>query len=111
MQAAQSNIKVRFQELATLTKLLNEAEDISSAAQDQRAWLVQLYSVVDKQPWWWSLMPQGWRTRRQHDRLLRMKLFDAKMYLELYPDIAAVGMDPVRHYVLHGMIEGRIRIR
>lgn len=107
MHAAQSNIKARFQELATLTKLLNDAEDISSAAQDQREWLVQLYSAVDKQPWWWSLIPKGWKTRRQHDRLRRMKLFDAQMYLELYPDIAAVGMDPVRHYVQHGMIEGR----
>ncbi|WP_150295287.1 hypothetical protein [Sphingobium estronivorans] len=109
LQAAKSNIEARFRELATLAKLLKTAEDDSSAAKDQRSWLLQLYSALDSQPHWWNLMPKAWRLRRQHERLRRMNLFDAKGYVERYPDIAAAGMDPVRHYVLHGMKEGRTR--
>jgi lipopolysaccharide biosynthesis protein/glycosyltransferase involved in cell wall biosynthesis len=34
-------------------------------------------------------------------------LFDEKWYLENYPDIAKIGIDPVRHYLLYGGFEGR----
>lgn len=34
-------------------------------------------------------------------------LFDARWYLDANPDVAAAGMDPVLHYVLHGGQEGR----
>lgn len=34
-------------------------------------------------------------------------LFDASWYLETYPDVAARGVDPVRHYVRYGAREGR----
>ncbi|MFH1556200.1 MAG: hypothetical protein ABII76_15265 [Pseudomonadota bacterium] len=41
-------------------------------------------------------------------RLLRSsRLFDPKWYLEQYPDIARMKVDPVRHYLLHGAGEGR----
>ena len=33
--------------------------------------------------------------------------FDACWYLQEYPDIAASGMDPVYHYLRHGITEGR----
>ena len=34
-------------------------------------------------------------------------LFDAAWYLLAYPDIAAAGVDPLNHYVLHGRQEDR----
>ncbi len=34
-------------------------------------------------------------------------LFDADYYLDRYPDIARVGIDPLRHYRKHGEAEGR----
>lgn len=34
-------------------------------------------------------------------------LVDAAWYLQRYPDVAAAGMDPLQHYVLHGIGEGR----
>jgi hypothetical protein len=34
-------------------------------------------------------------------------LFDREWYLENYPDVAAWGIDPIRHYVQHGATEGR----
>ena len=33
--------------------------------------------------------------------------FDRYWYLELYPDVAASGIDPIDHYVRHGVAEGR----
>lgn len=33
--------------------------------------------------------------------------FDRALYLELNPDVAAAGVDPLRHYMLDGMLEGR----
>lgn len=34
-------------------------------------------------------------------------LFDDKFYLKTYPDVAAAGIDPLLHYLLHGASEGR----
>jgi Rhamnan synthesis protein F len=34
-------------------------------------------------------------------------LFDKTWYLETNPDVAAAGIDPLRHYLLHGCAEGR----
>jgi SAM-dependent methyltransferase len=33
--------------------------------------------------------------------------FDPNVYLQLYPDVAAAGIDPAVHYILHGKQEGR----
>jgi len=37
----------------------------------------------------------------------RSKKFDRYYYLSLYPDVLKEGIDPIRHYVLHGTLEGR----
>ncbi len=34
-------------------------------------------------------------------------LFDRELYLEENPDVAQAGVDPVRHYMIHGGFEGR----
>jgi SAM-dependent methyltransferase len=34
-------------------------------------------------------------------------LFDADWYRATYPDVAAAGLDPITHYLLHGADEGR----
>ena len=36
------------------------------------------------------------------------KNFDKAFYLAMYPDIAATGVDPLEHFVLHGKSEGRL---
>lgn len=40
-------------------------------------------------------------------RILRSGLFDPKYYLDKYPDVAAAGIDPLRHYLGNGWVEGR----
>ena len=39
--------------------------------------------------------------------IARLGIFDHKAYLEAYPDVAAGGLDPIRHYVTRGAGEGR----
>jgi hypothetical protein len=39
--------------------------------------------------------------------LLRRKFFDVAFYGRRYPDVAAAGMNPFVHYLLHGAAEGR----
>ena len=34
-------------------------------------------------------------------------IFDASWYLAAYPDIAAAGVDPLKHFINHGLEEGR----
>ena len=40
--------------------------------------------------------------------LQKSELFDASWYLSRYPEVAAAGVDPVQHYVVHGAREGRM---
>ncbi|PKP95442.1 MAG: hypothetical protein CVT75_01950 [Alphaproteobacteria bacterium HGW-Alphaproteobacteria-14] len=58
---------------------------------------------------WIALLPPRHREQRRLKLLRSAGLFNAEKYLELYPDVAAAGMDPLRHYILHGMEEGRER--
>lgn len=44
---------------------------------------------------------------RQIELLSASELFDSDWYLATYPDVAASGIDPVRHYLRHGTKEGR----
>jgi hypothetical protein len=48
--------------------------------------------------------------RRQQSmaaEIRRTGLFDENYYLATYPDVAAGGMDPAIHYIIHGWQEGR----
>jgi hypothetical protein len=40
-------------------------------------------------------------------RIRRARLFDPAFYLERYADVRQAGIDPLRHYLLHGAAEGR----
>ena len=53
----------------------------------------------------WPL--RGWLLRRRASRLRQSGLVNPGWYLARNPDVAAAGMDPVLHYLLHGAAEGR----
>lgn len=107
LSQAELSVRQRFDELAALTRFLREAECERQEATEHREWLTQVHQVVAQTPWWWALLPPSMRAEREHRRLKQAGLFDAKAYLDLYPDVAAERMDPLRHYILHGMDEGR----
>ena len=87
---------------------VRKLEEATAMAISQEVWLSQLYAFLEHKPWWSRLIPIKWERLRRHKQLHRKKLFDAKKYLEAYPDVTESGMDPVRHYIMHGMQEGRI---
>lgn len=100
-------ISERYRESSVLTRLLAAAENGNNLANKQREWLGHVNSYLVNRPRWWSMMPATWQRSREHAALRRRGLFDAEAYLQLYPDVAADGMDPLRHYIIHGMAEGR----
>lgn len=59
----------------------------------------------------WAALPfavtRERRIARQLEKIHNSGLFDAEWYLARYPDVALAGIDPARHYLLHGGMEGR----
>jgi hypothetical protein len=100
-------LATRFDELARLTAILSEESCRADASKGHLEWLLEARKLEQGFPIWWSVMPDAWQRKRIHRRYLRAGLFDVSAYLELYPDVAAHGMDPIHHYILHGMEEGR----
>ena len=100
-----------------LTELLNhrafyEALELQHAraletGERRLAWLSRVDHVLVNLKGWRRLLPPRWRRTWELQMLQRHGLFNSKAYLNRYPDIAAVGMDPLEHYILHGMHEGR----
>lgn len=80
-------------------------------AREEIEWLRNLAMAALEPPkhWWWRFMPRSWLKDRQTRRFKRRGLFDAKAYWDCNPDVAADGMDPLFHYLKHGMREGRER--
>lgn len=111
LSQAQSKIEERFGELATLTKFLQSAETAHRKAEQDRAWLAEVQTQLAELPMWWAFLSESERSKRKLHKLNRAGLFDGQAYLDLYPDVAEAGMDPLRHYLLHGMEEGRTLTR
>ncbi|MEG8219520.1 hypothetical protein OSJ57_02645 [Sphingomonas sp. HH69] len=89
-----------------------ETEQQLREAQDQTAWLRDITVAALNPPrrkWWWKFMSLEWQMERERKRLVRKGLFDADAYLQRYPDVAESGMDPLEHYLKHGMSESRQR--
>ena len=99
----------RFSELAQLAAIAAEEAQRANASQSNTEWLSDAYRLEESFPAWWAVMPQAWQQRRRHRRFRGAGLFDARAYLALYPDVAEQRMDPIRHYILHGLAEGRTR--
>ena len=107
--STEQKLATRFDEIARLTTMLAEESGRAGAFAANAEWMANITRISEGFPGWWGMMPQEWRRRREHARYRHAGLFDAAKYLELYPDVAENGMDPVRHYILHGMAEGRQR--
>jgi myosin heavy subunit len=105
----EQKLAARFGELAQLTIIAAQETERAEALQSHAEWLSDVRRLEESFPIWWAIMPQAWQTRRKHRRYRGAGLFDADAYLALFPDVAEQGMDPVRHYILHGMPEGRTR--
>ena len=104
---AEQRVADRFSEIARLTTILADESMKVDQAHANAEWLRSALQLAAGFPKWWAIMPQKWRRKREHVRYRNSGLLDAERYLEAYPDVAEYGMDPVRHYILHGIEEGR----
>ena len=106
---AERRLNERYSEVATLTSLLRQQNQATKTSIEQAEWLRQVHAVMSMPPKWSAILPAARVRKILYDRMARRGLFDAGGYLAQYPDVGAVGMDPLRHYILHGMDEGRTR--
>ncbi len=116
-QRLEQRIKERFQESASLTRIALEAEKKAEEQERKTAEAERLRlalakqmsasvsALIDGQAW--RLLPRRLRLRRQMVFLKRSGLFDVDWYVKEYPDIAAAGADPLRHFIQFGADEGR----
>jgi hypothetical protein len=98
----------RCSELADVTRALLAEEEQGQEHQQTADKLLRMLRVLMRDnPWWWDLMPKGWRRKRISRRLAREELFDAAAYAKQFPDVIAAGQEPLRHYIFHGIDELR----
>lgn len=107
LQKLKSPLAEQLQEAAVITKLLLEAERARDHRSTMLRWLSETNAALSSMPFWWHMLPLQWKNRHIHRKLLKHGLFDAQAYIALNPDVASAGMDPVRHFIEHGIHEGR----
>ena len=104
----------RFREIATLTRLLSDRERQAQVSSEKAARLRAISTVMlngsasnSLKSRIGALLPAAIRLKRQMSRLKRANVFDPQAYLEANPDVAEAGIDPLWHYLNHGIDEGR----
>jgi hypothetical protein len=105
-----AQISERSNEIAVLTQLLRREEEHTEEQGQHAEWLREVHRALMNKRWWWAFMPSSWQRRRELRRLARRGLFDSEAYLARYADVAQTGVDPLHHYIFHGMAEGRSRV-
>jgi len=112
--AVEQRLEQRFHEIATLTDLLAETEAAERRARQEIEWLCETSLTLmngssSLKGGLLALLPGTLQQKRQRRSLKRKGLFDDDAYLAAHPDVARDGADPLRHYLLHGLLEERPR--
>lgn len=89
-----------------MSRMLHSLEMRVDQKDRQLSWLRCLYEFIEANEMGWKSLLPGHRERMTR-ALQRKGHFDADAYLSRYADVAESRMDPLRHYILHGMPEGR----
>jgi hypothetical protein len=107
--SAQLNAHVaqREEELRLVSERLHNEQIRYQEMALRSDWLREVGAILAGQPRLWGLMPAGWRRRKQLAVLKRSGLFDSDAYLAYNPDVRSEGLDPLHHFIQHGIVEGR----
>lgn len=105
--SAERKLWDRFDEIATLTRLLQEKEGRGGggALHESDDSAKAIPGVADSRLM--RLLPGRLRVRFQIQQLRKSGVFDPEWYVGYYEDIAKAGVDPYRHFIMHGAAEGR----
>ena len=102
-----SDLNQHLVEKSELAQKLNQRQFEVEHHQATSEWLRQVHATLRSTPWWWRLVLPSWRRRLESRQLLSQGLFNEQNYLERYPEVAAAKLNPLRHYIMHGLAEGR----
>jgi uncharacterized phage infection (PIP) family protein YhgE len=110
----ETRLAERFSEIVALTRMLGERENAARRSDEQVVWLREVSAVLlngaastSLKGRLSALLPGPIRLKKQRSRLHRSGIFDSDAYLAANPDVAEAGIDPLGHYINHGMTEGR----
>jgi hypothetical protein len=106
----ETRLAERFEEIATLTRLLRDAEAATRRQEEHTNWMRQVATFLYRESWRYrliNLLPVKIRRKLIAKSLKFRGIFDAQAYLQANPDVAKAGVDPLSHYIHHGMQEGR----
>ena len=103
----EERLNERFAEIAELTRLLAQSERERQRLADHVNWLHEIVPHLRKR--FRISFLNRWQDTTLLDTLKRRNLFDARAYLAANPDVERAGIDPLHHYLEHGLHEGRSR--
>jgi hypothetical protein len=106
-RSSETKLSERFSELAKLSGMLLERDRKLAKEAEKAQRRQELYRALSWRPRWWSILSVSQQTKLQQKRLRRLGIFDGQSYLKVNPDVAANGMDPLDHYMNHGIDEDR----
>jgi len=108
LSSKQRDLDERYRELAELGRALVHEEDRAHQREEEAKWLREVHVALSRnERWWFRFLPRRMQQRRRFACLRDAGLFDADSYVSNYPDVARSRQDPLRHYIAHGMHEGR----
>jgi hypothetical protein len=86
----------------------NSALAIALEQQRKALWLQETLSIFARKPRWWQAWIPQWLWRRAVIRRIENRgLFRSADYVNNYPDIGKSHIDPLFHFVRHGLAENR----
>lgn len=95
-------------ELSQATRTATDRDRTLRQKERSLDWLKQVNETVSKSTRGWrNLLPPRFRRRIQLAAVRDCGLFDFQGYLERNEDVAEAGIDPLLHFIVHGMREGR----
>jgi hypothetical protein len=110
-RSLEQRLKDRFDEIAVLTKMVMEkqerAEKLQRASEELRRAMAALLDGDQNSLFGKIGFARKAQVRKRAGLLERCEFFDADWYRQRYKDVADAGVDPLRHYVEHGIGEGR----
>jgi hypothetical protein len=107
----EERLEEQFGEITALSRLLIIEQQRAEYFDRQLDWLRQITPTVMRRKWWFRLVTKNRISRYIHAKLLEKNLFDAAEYIARYPDVSQEGVDPLEHYIIHGIDESRIWIK
>ena len=102
----------RSREIASLSSMLHQTEQALGAQEKRRHQIAEIAATLVRglgsgRSLWTRWLPVAGKADRLAKSLKEKGVFDPDAYLEAYPDVAAAGEHPLRHYLIHGVREGR----